>query len=279
MRRLSFLCLVTAALAGRAAAPLVAQESDRDPAVWQLEGLRSAFCVQLLLDPASTLLGDIPKGFRPLPASEVTDLHVSLKSVVEGQPEFASWSPSRLCFHAMDTVRTSEFIVADGSGRRPQLFGTWTVTAADPGGTPREVTLELFSNNGRLIRSARLAGHSVREARLTVGKVPAEDENGIPSTDDRFQVRIGKMTVTWDGRLAGDSTAVSAPVETTWTGEATRGGVTTGRLTLRPAYSRAMVGSLKVDGKDDFAKALKGSPTRFAGPAYRGGGGVVALAR
>jgi hypothetical protein len=40
-----------------------------------------------------------------------------------------------------------------------------------------------------------------------------------------------------------------------------------------------MVGSLKVDGKDDFAKALKGSPTRFAGPAYRGGGGVVALAR
>jgi hypothetical protein len=34
-----------------------------------------------------------------------------------------------------------------------------------------------------------------------------------------------------------------------------------------------------VDGKDDFARALRASPTRFAGPAYQGGSGVVHLGR
>lgn len=280
MRRRSLVCLVTAALAGPAAVPLMAQEADKGPAVWQLEGLRSGFCVQLLLDPASEVLRDMPEGFRPLPASQVTDLHVSLKSVVEGQPEFASWSPSQLCFDAIDTVHTSEFTLADGSGKHPQLFGMWTVAAADAGGTAREVALELFSNSGRLIRSARVAGHIVEEARLTMGKVPAEDEYGTPSSDDRFQVRIGKTTVTWDGHLAGDSTAVTGPVEAAWTGAAARErGTSTGRLTLRPAHSRAMAGSLKVDGKGAFANALRASPTRFAGPAYQGGRGEISLAR
>jgi hypothetical protein len=276
MQRLSLLGLVTAALTS-AAVPLVAQEGDKGPAVWELGGLRSGFCVQLLLDPASEVLGAIPGGFRPLPASQVSDLPVSLKSVVEGQPEYGSWNPSRLCFQAVDTIRTSEFTLADKSGKRPQLLGMWTVAAADSGGTPRDVALELFATSGRLIRSARLAGHVMEEARLTVGKVPAEDENGIPSQDDRFQVKMGKTTVTWDGHLARDSIEVTAPVEATWTGQGPRGGMTTGRLTLRPSYSRAMVGSLKVDGKGTFAKALRGSPTRFAGPAYRGGGGKVSL--
>ena len=277
MRRLSLLGLVTTALAAPAAVPLVAQDAGKGPAVWELGGLRSGFCVQLLLDPASEVLGNIPGGFRPLPASGVPDLHVSLKSVVDGQPEYGPWSPSRLCFQAVDTIRTSEFTVADRSGKRPQLFGIWTVAAADSGGTPRDVTLELFATSSRLIRSARLAGHVVEAARLTMGKVPAEDENGIPSSEDRFEVKLGKTTVTWDGHFARDSSAVKAPVEASWTGQGPRGGIITGRLTLRPAYSRAMVGSLKVDGKGTFAKALRGSPTRFAGPAYQGGSGEVSL--
>jgi hypothetical protein len=46
-------------------------------------------------------------------------------------------------------------------------------------------------------------------------------------------------------------------------------------MTLAPSYSRAMAGALKVDGKDALAKALRASPTRFAGPAYLGGAGSV----
>ena len=199
--------------------------------------------------------------------------------MIEGQTEFAAWSPSRLCFTTVDTVRTKDFSITDRSGHRPQLFALWTVLAAGPVGTPQDVAIELFANSNRLIRSARQAGQEVREARLTIGKVPAEDENGVPSTDDRFQVKLGGIVVTWDGHLAGDSAA--------------RGGAggehmgDSGRARQRrdriahpdTGQSQAMAGSLKVDGKNEFAKALRASPTRFAGPVYRGGDGKVTFGR
>jgi len=176
---------VTLSLAAAlAAAPLQAQDSGSDATTtWELGGLRSAFCLQLLLDPASKLLHALPSGWHAVPASAATGLHVSLRGVVEGQTEFAAWSPSRLCFTAVDTIRTEDFSVADRSGRHPQLFGFWTVLAAGPSGTPQDVALDLFTNSDRLIRSARLAGQELHEARLTVGKVPAEDDNGVPSSE------------------------------------------------------------------------------------------------
>jgi hypothetical protein len=113
---------------------------------------------------------------------------------------------------------------------------------------------------------------------LSVGKVPEEDEDGVPSTDDRFQMRIGKTVVTWDGRLAGDTVPVPGPMAISWTATTgSRGGFLNGQMTLAPSYSRAMAGALKVDGKDALARALRASPTRFAGPAYLGGAGSVTL--
>jgi hypothetical protein len=270
--------LVAAALVA-VASPALGQKPDGEASVWGLGGLRTGFCIQLLLAPASELLQDLPPGVRPLPASEVADLHVSLKSVVEGQPEFASWTPSRLCFQILATIRASDFVLDDGGGRHPQLFGTWTVAAAGPADAAHEVAIELFANSARLVRSARLAGQSVREARLVLGKVPAVDENGTPSAEDRIQVKMGGTTITWDGHLAGDSAAVSAPLETAWTTRSVRGREVAGKLALTPTHSQPMAGSLKVDGKDEYAKALKASPTRFVGPAYRGGGGSVSFAR
>jgi hypothetical protein len=263
-----------------AAAPLRAQGNESvGTTTWDLEGVRSAFCVQLLLDPASDLLHALPQGWKAVPASSAGHLHVSLRSVIEDQTEYAGWSPSRLCFTTADTIRTKDFSLADKSGRRPQLFGSWTVLAAGPSGTPQDVALDLFANSDRLIRSARLAGQQLHEARLTVGKVPAEDENGVPSSDDRFQVKLSGTVITWDGRLAGDSSAVAEPVEQSWSVAGMRGGLATGSLALSPARSQPMAGSLKVDGKNDLAKALRASPTRFAGPSFRGGAGKVTFGR
>jgi len=261
------------------AAPVKAQDNESEGSTWELGGLRSAFCVQLLVDPASELLHDLPTGWHAVPASAASNLHVSLRSVIEGQTEYAAWSPSRLCFTTVDTIRTKNFSLADKSGRRPQLFGFWTVLAAGPSGTPQDVALDLFANSDRLIRSARLAGQELHEARLTLGKVPAEDENGVPSSDDRFQVKLRGTVVTWDGRLAGDSAAVAERVENTWSVSGVRGGVLGGSLTLSPVRSQPMAGSLKVDGKNELAQALRASPTRFAGPAFRGGAGKVTFAR
>jgi hypothetical protein len=276
MRRTLILAFVAAALTA-VTATLSAQGPEPDDTTWRLEGLRTAFCVQLLMDPASDALKELPPGYRPVPASEAADLHVSLRGVVEGQPEFAAWSPSRLCFSAVDTLQTDEYTIADHSGRRPQLFVTWTVLAAAPGGPAGDLALQLFTNSDRLIRSARLAGQVVREARIAVGLVPAEDENGVPSSDERFQVQVGKTTITWDGPPARESAAVREPWRMSWAATGARGEVVSGEVVLSPVSSRPMVGSLKVDGKDVFAKALRASPTRFAGPAYRGGGGSISL--
>ena len=209
-----------------------------------------------------------------MPASQVKDLHTSLRDVIASQSEFASWAPSRLCFQAVDTIRTPELTVR-GKRDRPQLFGFWTVKAATAAGEAREVVLDLFTTSGRLARAAGQMGQDARESRLRVGKVPIVDEDGVPSSDDRFEVKVGKTLITWDGRLASDTVRLKEPVTTEWAfgrGRAAKGGVT-----LSPVYSRSMVGALKVDGKDDFAKALRASPTRFAGPAYEGGGGVVRM--
>jgi hypothetical protein len=279
-RSLALALGVVAAVQLAATSSLAAQQDEAEGKTWQLGGLRKVFCVQLLMDPAAKALKDLPTGYRPVPASEATDLHVSLRGVVEGQPEFAAWSPSRLCFDAVDTVRTDDYTLADRSGRHPQLFATWTVLASGPGGPPGDVALKLFSNSDRLIRSARLAGQEVREARLLVGLVPAEDENGVPSSEERFQVKVGKTLITWDGRPVRDSSAIKEPVRRSWSTTSLRGGgIATGEVVLSPAYERAMAGSLKVDGKDDFAKALKASPTRFAGPVYIGGAGSIAFHR
>ena len=276
MRRTVVLSLVAPALAA-VTGMLSAQSSVPDDKIWRLKGLRTAFCIQFLMDPASDALEDLPAGYRPVPASEAADLHISLRGVVQGQPEFAAWSPSRLCFEAMDTVETAEYTIADRSGRRPQLFATWTVLAAAPGGPTGDVALRLFANSERLIRSARLAGQKVWPARVAVGLVPSEDEDGVPSSDERFQVKVGGTTIAWDGPQARTRTAVREPWAISWVATGAKDGVVSGEVALSPVFSRAMVGSLKVDGKDTFAKALRASPTRFAGPAYRGGGGSISL--
>jgi len=248
-----------------------AQEAD---SAWQLAGLRTGFCIQFLLDPA--LVRDLPSGFRIAAASEARDLHPSLRDVITSQTEFASWAPSRLCFHALDTIRGPDFTVK-GKRDRPQLFATWTVEAATPAGGIHDAVLSLITSSGRVARAADELGQEMRDGRLHIGKVPTVDEDGVPSSDDRFEVKIGSTLITWDGRLARDTVRVLQAVTMEWSNPWAKGGEAVGRITLRPLHARAMVGALKVEGKDVVAKALRASPTRFAGPAYEGGEGMLRL--
>jgi hypothetical protein len=274
-----FLLVALAVLRQGGAAPAAAQDPATEPVAWALSGIRTAFCVQFLLDPKSDALRELPRGFRPAPASAVSDLHLSLRDVVQSQPEYAAWSPSRICFVAADTILGKDIRLVDRKGKHPQLVGLWTVAATAPSGQPQDVALGVFANSGRLSRSAGFAGQRVRDASLKMGKVPVVDVNGVPSSDDRFQVKLIGTTLIWDGRWAAESTTVAEPLRSSWMADGLKGGTVGGRLELRPSSSHAMVGSLKVDGKDAFAKALRASPTRFAGPAYRGGTVQVGFTR
>lgn len=261
------------------AAPLSAQSDASHEVVWRIGGLRNGFCVLLLVEP-QLASRSLPAGLRLVTASQADDLHPALKSEVEAQPELGAWSPSHLCFYAMDTIQTDEYLLGDKNGRKTQLLALWTVSAAEAGsGNKRDVALLMLTTNGRLIRSGRLAGQTFREVQAKIGKAPEVDENGVPSGDDRFQVKVGKTLITWDGRQANDSSPVSGSVAIAWAtsaGAATKGN---GSLTLTPEWAAPMVGALKVEGNDDLARALKGSPVRFVGPLYRGGGGEIRLQR
>jgi hypothetical protein len=262
-----------------AASALRAQERGRqDLGVYGLGGLRAGFCVQLLLDPA-TVRKELPGGYRPVTATQAGELHPVVSGVVKDQPEFATWTPSRLCLYAFDTLQAKDFTFANKKGRKPLLFGVWTAVAAQvAGGGRREVALLVLSNEGRLIHSAKSAGAQVRHAKLVIGKVPPGEEDTVPSaTADRFQVNFGKTVVTWDGRSSSDSTTSTGQVEVAWTAAPGSRGPADGRLALHPRWSRGMIGSLRVIGKDEFATALKASPVHFAGPQYERGGGTLQL--
>ena len=247
--------------------------------MWQIEGLRTAFCLQLLIDPRKLDVA-IPRAARPLRAGAIEDLDPVLRTVIADQPEFADWTPSRLCLYYMETVDVGSLRVTERDPGKAPMIGVWALAAADVGGGARkDVVLRLFTNTGRLERAGQVNGLDLRTVRSTVREIDNEDDASAPPIGIRYQVKMGKTLLTWDGRRVSDSTRVGGPMSSEWRADSRRRGPMTARLTLTPEWTKAMAGSLRVEGDDDFAAAIKASPIRFVGPAVQGGGGVLAFGR
>jgi hypothetical protein len=205
---------------------------------------------------------------------------------VQNQPEYASWVPSRLCLYYFDGIDAGATRVHSKDSRKAPLLAAWTAPAVEVGsGARREVALQFVSGSGRLSNAAQRAGVNLLEARSVIGMVPYVSEEGVPSSDSRYQLKIGNTLITWDGRPVGDSTKVDKPLDADWLARGRRSETSRradwwhARLHVAPAWSRGMAGSLRVEGKDDFAKALKASPIRFVGPLYSQGGGELHFER
>ena len=250
--------------------PSAAQDSGvgREGPVWTLEGLRTGQCVRFLMDPR--VAGKHRReGSQLLTADRVQSLHPALLSVIENQPEFGSWIPSSLCLFYVDAVHLGGRRYGNKDPRKRQMLGAWTLAATEQGsGARRDLVLELFGSRGDLARAAQRAKVRFREARAALSKVPGTD-------NDLHEVKIGKTRLVWNGRAAGDSTKVEQAIEESWLAKGTSGVVWAVKTTLEPTWSRPLVGALSVEGKDDLAKALKASPTRFVGPVLFGGGGKL----
>jgi hypothetical protein len=247
--------------------------------VWQIEGLHTGFCVQLLIDPQKLDVA-IPSAARPLRADAIGDLEPVLRTVIASQPEFAAWTPSRLCLYYMETVDVGSLRVSERDPGKAPMIGVWALAAADVGGGARkDVVLRLFTNTGRLERAGQVNGLDLRTVRSTVRRIDNEDDASAPPIGIRYQLKIGKTLLTWDGRRVSDSTRAGGPISTEWRADSRRRGAMTARLTLAPEWIKAMAGSLRVEGDDDFAEAIKASPIRFVGPAVQGGGGELAFGR
>jgi hypothetical protein len=247
--------------------------------VWQIEGLHTGFCVQLLIDPQRLDVA-IPRAALPLRADAIDDLSPLLRTVITSQPDFAGWTPSRLCLYYMETVDVGSLRVSERDPNKAPMIGIWALAAADAdGGARNDVVLRLFTNTGRLQRAGQVNGLDLRTVRSTVREIENEDDPAAPPVGIRYQLKVGKTLLTWDGRRVSDSTRADGPMSSAWRADSRRRGPMTARLTLTPEWTKAMAGALRVEGEDDFAEAIKASPIRFVGPAVQGGGGELAFGR
>jgi hypothetical protein len=212
------------------------------------------------------------QGSRLTRADQDQTLHPSLRSVVEQQAEFASWVPASLCLYYADAIRLGSRRFGSKDPRKGQMIGVWTIAATEQRGVRRDFVLELFGASGDLVSSGTRAGVKLREAQSSRSK-PAESEN------DRYNVKIGKTRLIWNGKAVGDSARVEGPLRELWLTKGVSGTVWQVQTTLQPVWMRPLAGVLTVEGKDDLAKALKASPTRFVGPLYFGGGGELRFSR
>jgi hypothetical protein len=142
---------------------------------------------------------------------------------------------------------------------------THSIAATAPRGQQRAgyFLLELSTDNGTLARVAEDAGLQI--ARREVTRIP-DREGG----DDAWYFQVEKAKLLWSGHATGEPR-----VEPTRTmsfglvGRRTSSWLLEAKST--PDTTRLLVGQLRVEGKDDLAKALKASPIRAVGPLEQGG--------
>ena len=148
------------------------------------------------------------------------------------------------------------------------MIGFWAVAArhADSSGVDSLFVLRtLFTNNHRVARNADLGGVRMETLKERLDEVP---ETGDP----RYEVKIEKAELRWDGHLAGEP-AVGSVRQLTFIVRGKRNVLFHGRAILEPEWQQPIVGSLKIHGKGDLAKGLSGSPIRMQGPAFWAGSG------
>jgi hypothetical protein len=230
------------------------------------------YCVQFLVEPRLAIK-ELRAGFVLLRADEDPTLHPALRETLKEQSEFGSWTPSSVCFYHVDAVQLGNRQVAERDPRKDQMMGVWTLAATETGTSARrDLVLDMFGSRSSLIRAAQGAGIRLHDVQAAVSNV-------ADTLPDLYSVRIGRTLLVWDGRPAGDSVRVEKPIQQSWSVQGLRAGVWNAGMALSPAWSRSAVGSLRVEGKGDLAKALKSSPIRFVGPFYRGGGGELRFSR
>lgn len=260
--------LVGGGLLAAALAPgLAAQRSTAAPAgiSWTLDTLRSGFCVHFLVEPAASSRG-IFRGVAQRPASATPALNPVLKRTIDASPELASWIPQRFCVLQFSAVGVGNRDLRDTKHGRSQVVATWSTSAAAD--APGSVVL--LVNNSRLSNSLKSIGMSIDVLRCEFGKVPE-------STDDRYEIRYDRSTLTWDGHASGDSTAAPA-LSRAWVTPGRNARTLAVEQRLDPVGARLMVGALRIEGKGELAQVLTASPIRYVGPIVWGGSGSMSFA-
>lgn len=259
--------MLAAAVLVLAGSPARAQ-SEQEIQTWTLRGVRAGMCIGFLMD-SSQAARQISRGYHPRPARAVTGLNPAVQRASQ-EGEYASWTPAELCFYSADSLQMGDKVIAHdkihGFEDR-QFLAAWLLAAAPDEGQGSPGTYYspgIMSTNWAVNQRAQTVLLRADHLDAEGGKSPDSSE------DSRYEIRIGKTTLIWDGHLA-DSAQAAEPRRQTWVTPGFRGARSSAEMALQPDSSQAVAGLLRIQGKGDLADALRASPIRMVGPMVWGG--------
>lgn len=254
--------LALAALgASFSAGALMAQEAA---APWLLEQVRGGYCADFLIHPDSLRLAPATRTqLAPISASRAPE--AVLARLIEGEPEFGGWIPSRLCLLHVGTVWAGGRRYHDDD--RLQGLLLWRLGAQDDAGA-RTI---LFSSSGSLLRRTGLSDQAEVET------FEADFQVDSVSGTSLSRARIDETQLRWDGTVQpADSTS---DLDMEW--RLLTPPALPVALTLRLPGNRSgrMAGSMTVTGDGLLAVLLQSSPVRWTSLWLSAEQGSVEVAR
>ena len=256
--------------------PVRAQEGG---SVWVLDEARGGFCIWYLTDP-ELAPRFLPKGGVARTASQVEGLPPMLQRVVQDEPRFEAWVPSVLCIGRYASVQVDGRQMDQAKDPERPVLVTWQAIAME---SPLGVTgagwllTHLGGDAPKLERAAGNSTVAFRGRELRNNRVSGEDEPEAEA-EDAWEFRVDGAKLFWNGRQVGDVRVGTTHVMSF--GYAGARTATWGvEIESAPGQERTAIGSLRVEGKNDLANALKSSPVRAIGPAELGGRTTVTFRR
>lgn len=261
-RSLAGLVLLTAS------ATTLAAQLPSEGLTWSLYGLKAGSCIHFLA-PSAAVQDAAPAGFLAARADSTPGIHPALAREIASETQYASWTPSRLCWFAFDSVAVQgrmarNKIDARRGEQKPVAIGYWAAAVRAKGALgepPVWAALAIFSNAGLLAQSLVPARYDVSSADFLISGIDG-------STDTRYEVTFDKNLVGWDGHL-GDPTPSERQADTLSVGQSYV------RLQLSAELGDsgyAPAGNLRLSGKGKLAQAMAASPIRMLGPITSQGG-------
>lgn len=271
-RRVTALLALLGVVAGSASAQ--GQPGGAVSFSWVIKDLRLAACMDFLIEP-SFAEKQVPEDYRLIPASRFSALSPSLARELGGDSVHTAWIPARVCVLEGASVTAGDQFVASSKPGEPVMLAYWGIAATRATGEPRFDQLyvaEFWTSDWHVQKPSQDALIHVSTLKRSLVKLPE-------STNDRYELKIGKTVLTWDGELRRDSTATTDSLAAALLYDGQRGVRFTAAVSGQPVWTRNPAGVFRVSGKDDLAKALQASPVRHFGPLLWGGDARVDFSR
>jgi len=248
------------------AAPASAQAPSAPVFSWAVKDVTLAACVDFLMAP-TVAAGMLPEGYRVIPASHFSRLSPYLNRVIGSDSAQRAMIPANYCVIEGASVTAGDQFITDGGADNPVMLAYWGIAAARNDGDnhfDELFAVQFWTSDWHVQKPTQSNFIQISTLKRSLARLP-ESEN------DRYEVKMGKTVLTWDGQLKRDSTAATEPLDASLLYTGQRSIRFTAAVSGQPAWTRNPAGIFRVSGKDDLAQALQASPIRQFGPIYWGG--------